>query len=622
MIRRGLAMIEAAADGCLWSTIALCVLGTLFLFLSVQIAKWRLEATRRLKQIRASPRAAMERIPPEEAAGGGGRVMASEIALHPDYRARIAGNTDLRIVGLGEYLATLRPKGKTDSTFGNELETAIGGALLNALGPGLGTLLLPSLGVIPKSILGYGEAAAAAMTAYGGVEAEAPRLGQVGSTMPANVVKTMGGTSLITMASVTDINSAIAGGSTNGDDDKKDASPPSNIEILVKRGEPHEETFPPESIPNPFIFSQHYRKAIDAMEKLVTANNIKNGKKPYDPDEFEVMEATPVDERTLPGLHMGMSGVKRTQNRRGILENRLICILMNNLSSNDIRHEFPDAPGPFSVVMDAGGSPITRPEDLVAALQKAGNSAKCTVVSRTTTFGLSLCVKEDDGTFSYVPIGLRFRTGMRDVQGENIDVYLPHSSIDLEIKGPSCNVLIQYYHDATGFAAWNSGDYPDTPWSFDGKKRGIDLLKSVRQAGFHMACCNSAAERGKVPFGGYALYGTCNDSVAVIESAAGDGTTDIYPLTGIGGWHVDFVRRAKEFRHRELTSGRSKDFVEDLEKFYQAVKNQPNDCFPTLETMDDCARRLIASSPDNPIFQSMEDGTKMCEALRTELAVL
>eukprot|EP00588_Corethron_pennatum_P000055 CAMPEP_0194295614 /NCGR_PEP_ID=MMETSP0169-20130528/53922_1 /TAXON_ID=218684 /ORGANISM="Corethron pennatum, Strain L29A3" /LENGTH=616 /DNA_ID=CAMNT_0039044831 /DNA_START=58 /DNA_END=1908 /DNA_ORIENTATION=- len=616
-------MIEAAANGCLWSTIALCILGTLFIFLSVRIAKWRLEAQKRLKAIRASPRAAMERIPPEEAAVGGGRDMASEIALHPDYRARIAGETDLRVVGLGEYLATLRPKGKTDSTFGSELETAIGGALLDRLGPGLGTLLLPSLGAIPKSVLGYGEAAAAAVTAYGGVEAEAPtRLGQVGSTMPANVVKTIAGTSLLTMASVVDINSAIVGGFSNEDDDKKQASPPSSIEILVKRGEPHEETFPPESIPNPFVFSQHYRKAIDAMEKLVTANNIKNGKKPYDPDEFEVMEATPVDEKTLPGLHRGMSGVKRTQNRRGILENRLISILMNNLSSNDIRHEFTDAPGPFSVVMDAGGSPITRPEDLVAALRAAGNAATCTVVSRTTTFGLQLCVKEDDGTFSYVPIGYRFRTGMRDVRGGNIDVYLPHSSIDLEIKGPSCNVLVQYYHDVSGVAGWMSGDYPDTPWTFDGKKRGIDLFKCVRQAGFHMACCNSAAERGKVPLGGYTLYGTCNDSVAIVESAAGDGTTGVYPLGGVGGWHVDLVRRAREFRDRELTSGRSEDFVEDLEKFYRAVKNQPIDSFPTLATMDDCARRLIASSPDNPIFQSMEDGTKMCKALRTELAVL
>jgi len=336
-----------------------------------------------------------------------------------------------------------------------------------------------------------------------------------------------------------------------------------------------------------------------------------------------------VDEKTLPGLCWGACGIPLTMTRRNILEGRLLCILLNRLASNDIRKEFPDdGGGDFAVQVDTDTPVLLRPEDLVRALAATdGCTAACRVASRTTTFGVALCVAEPDGTYSHVPVGMPIRSGMRfGPDGDAVPVYLPHSSVDLEIRGmpgsDSDRLLVQYYHDSTGFAGWNNGHYPDAPWALDGTGRDVDCFKAVRMAGFHAAVTNSTAERYGVPVGGYALFGTCNDSVGIVEAAAaGDGKTGVYPLQGVGAWHMDVIRRAKEYVTREAgkAQGRSLDFAGDLQKFYRAVVDLPNDVFPTLGTMDDGARRLIATTPDVPLFQAMEDGKKMAHALRKEL---
>ena len=88
---------------------------------------------------------------------------------------------------------------------------------------------------------------------------------------------------------------------------------------------------------------------------------------PYDPDERPIPEPTPVRDALLPDLHLGCP-VRCLQTNREILENRLLCILLNKLATIDILDEIVDEEGhcpakAFVVKMDEEASPIYRPDD-------------------------------------------------------------------------------------------------------------------------------------------------------------------------------------------------------------------------------------------------------------------
>ena len=172
----------------------------------------------------------------------------------------------------------------------------MGKALLNALGPGLGTLLLPSLGALPSAAGGYAAAAVSSIAAFGGINAEEARLAHARSTLPAAVVRAMGGTSLMTMAGAADVHATVqaalarAAAKDAGDREGAEERVPTSVEKVVHRGETAATTFPAEAVPNPFVVARDFRPAIAALEATLAAEE--EGR-PYDPDDRQAPTPTP-----------------------------------------------------------------------------------------------------------------------------------------------------------------------------------------------------------------------------------------------------------------------------------------------------------------------------------------
>uniref|UniRef100_A0A7S1BN76 Uncharacterized protein n=1 Tax=Corethron hystrix TaxID=216773 RepID=A0A7S1BN76_9STRA len=606
-----------------WLDVTSICVGILGVIVAIAVffgLRYACDVWRRASQICDYEHMRMERIPEEdcykELDQKCGTKLVPELQLLNGYHSHPEVKDKHKLLSLGDYLSTLRPVG--DKKLTEELDVILGKALILSLGPKIGYAALPALGLIPNSLKDGGMGALTSLISSAGIED--PKFAHLASMSTTYGVKTLGGISMMTLAGTADVGAAIAVDSYKNDMNKSDE--PSTVEETVKLGGTKTKNNAPDSIPNTFIMPIHYNKAIFAME-LATINELDHlEKQKYNPHEVEVSVPVPVEEVTLPDLHWGHGKVARTHSKREIIENRLISILLNRLSFNNMKNEFPvrknDKPGTFGIKMEEDGDLITTPETFIGALQNLGHTIKCHACSRTTTFGLALCVKNKHGTFSSVPLGLRVRSGLQDKHGNPVPAFLTHSSIDLDIKGPTVNGLVQFYQNIEGFSGWDSGDYPDIPWAFEGCKRSLDACKAVRAAMFVGTFLNSVGDKMNLPFGGYGTTGVCNDSVAAVELAV-NGSTDVHPCIAVGGWYSHVVRRAKAFYDDVKSKPNvSKDYIDDVKKAYDAVKNLPNDVQPMPGMMCDIARRMIASLPDSPHFEEMRIGREMCEEIIAE----
>jgi hypothetical protein len=670
------------------NTLLAAVGGTTLLVLTVAGCKWRREARRIARDIESNlPPLLMRRVPLTDddrirLRSDPRNDMSANLKLKEGYvelmRGRSRGSSDRRVSGgesstgngidvmsLGEYLSSLRPVGPT-KCLEKDLELLLGAAMMRVLGSQLGPALLPVLNALPRMVgaaAGVGGVALAAAAAGTGPtarekEEELSRghtLAEVATSSPAGVVRAIGGLSLMSMAGAADVGAAVAkarrarmirdesDGSHGGVDERGGGGGGENGNAkggggggrhymsdplaIVWRGETHAHTFP--SIPSPFVLSQHWNEMVDAMVRTMGEDFV--------PDEYSEATPTPVRENALlPDLHFGTGGIRNTHTNREILANRLLCILLNRLGTNDVLDEVREENGSrpstkFGVKIDPGGELINRPDQLINGLMMSGHTVTAAAATRITTFGLALCVREDgaprkgageDGESSapsatssshpprwiQIPLGLCLRTGLQDETGRSISTFLTHGSIDLAVRGPVIeNAFLQYYHSQEGYDGWGSGHYPDAPWCLDAKARPLDdPVRAVRCCGLLSCCENSVGSRLELPIGGYGLTGVCTDSAAAVEQAV-RGETGVYPLLGIGGYKVQVVRRAKELCERLGASG--PDVVlADARRLCETLQRLPNDVHPIPSTQQDTARRILESCVlDDPPFALMEE---------------
>lgn len=66
----------------------------------------------------------------------------------------------------------------------------------------------------------------------------------------------------------------------------------------------------------------------------------------------------------------------------------------------------------FQARLRADGPLYTTPEDLIAALAQ-DHTVTANVVSRMTSFGKCLCVKQPDGSYVSIPFNIPMRTGVK-----------------------------------------------------------------------------------------------------------------------------------------------------------------------------------------------------------------
>ena len=240
-----------------------------------------------------------------------------------------------------------------------------------------------------------------------------------------------------------------------------------------------------------------------------------------------------------------------------------------------------------------------------------------------TSFGLNICVKDDE-PWSYIPLGIFFRTGFE------IDkpVYLctQHGGISLSIQGPLIGMNpctgepykcdCQFYVGIEGLCGFHSNHLPDVPWANSPHSyqayTDTEAIRVIRMAGLLSTVFSSIASDMKLPFGGYGVLGVCNDATALIDVAM-RGSTNIYPLLASGRFltiTMDYLARARDqFRKRN----EDELIIMDTTALMKACCNIQLDLSNAPHAIPDAARRYLSTMTEHALSFTMESKKIMLE---------
>jgi len=559
--------------------------------------------------------------------------------LHPDF---VAKHPTWQMCSLGQYLSTLRfitdpddekdDEGNTIATQGSlvaqavesQLYVVIANLLIERFGETIGAAFLPMMetgvetasSALVTKVVGY-------ILAHVLVDADNAFWDPTEdrATMPLNV------TELISMVN---LNQKLRDGTVQMDE------PPL---VWMKRGEigwnpsyhspPEDEK--PVLIPNPFVVEDHFEAAISGMEDMIREFQQKGGAPAtYDPEDRSYPEPVPINETLLPDLYLGNGDAKVSHTKREVLRNRLFSVLLTKLSYNYERagqctkdHD-GDASDPFFVVT-MNGRDCRFPDEFVDALYDSGHTIEMCPRALITTFGLAVCVKEKDNSWTNVPLALFLRTGYESAKQRPAYFTPLHGGVDLRIEGPLVgtgnNCDIQFYMEISGLCAWNSNHNPAVPWMERNATSPVytkeQTLEAMRMCGLLACTFNQIGTEMDLPFGGYGLVGVCNDTAALIDSAV-RGTTDMYPLLSTGRFLMHTARLLMKFHGCLSAQGDTGDTVLKLTRATCAMESDIH-CAP--DDAIDAARRYRANFPE-AYFQITADSVEVMDKLSENYRVL
>jgi len=333
-----------------------------------------------------------------------------------------------------------------------------------------------------------------------------------------------------------------------------------------------------------------------------------------------------------------------------MLQNRLLAILLNRLGANDLEMTFcassseKNEKKSFAIHVEVNQKTTicTRPYEFVSSLSQLGYHVSVTPKLNITSFGLGLCVKEDDEgkRWSNIPVGVVIKSGYEDENGRMAMVALPHGGLVLEVttkgseeelhKKQNDTVIlkgrctVQHFVSIDGFCGWNSHHNVQVPWkiddaidSFPSMTDKEEMERAIRLAGYSAIVLNSAATRQKLPRGGYGLIGTCNDSLALVEMAMW-GQTNIYPLLSIGKYCTYLVREAKRCVSRFEEEKRDAFMINDMKSIHKALLSLPSDLVAVPKHSGDAVRRMLHCMPPSMPFDFMDETKEVLESIQNE----
>lgn len=382
--------------------------------------------------------------------------------LNPEFEANCRAKGQ-QVISLGDYMSQLRPKNlpmkmkmeDAPKLIQREIEAGMAAGLLKVLGPNLGRALLPAVGTGAIQSKAQGLASTIATKWF---------MSQDGSISES---QDKGGIpiALMTLLSVSDMNAKVNSGKEPLKDESVQNLSLSAMDKMkvgeVIKGPAFAEGLSDDAlIPNDFVVDKDFDAAVKSMEGILaghdergemTSTELKmaqdaviqdehdkhddakaykdeQGRADYDPEDRSVGEPVPVNPRLFPGLHLGWGSAKSSHTKREVVKMRLLSLLLNKLGANYYRmaNGEPES-NIFKLQMKPGDEPITTPWEFVKALQDAGHKIEVVPTSRMTTFGLALCVKEDDDSWSNIPLGVFLETGYEDREGNmavSIALYL------------------------------------------------------------------------------------------------------------------------------------------------------------------------------------------------------
>lgn len=384
-------------------------------------------------------------------------------------------------------------------------------------------------------------------------------------------------------------------------------------------------------IVNPFIVEEHFVAAILGLEDRIRQQETATTKdeSTYDPNDTSLPEPTPVNEHILPDLYLGWGDAKCTHTKREILRNRLFATLLTKLSHNyNCRRQNLNQEEYF--VVRLGGRNCTFPDEFIQALLDTGHQIEVCPRSTITTFGLAVCIKEEDGSWTNVPIGFFFRSGYERMNRRPVYFATPHGGIDLMIQGPlvgsnettgqpnKCN--IQFYLAIEGMCGWHSNHNADVPWIrpvsttdvYDKEK----ALRVIRMSGLLACTFNAIGTEMKLPFGGYGVLGVCNDTAAFVDFAV-RGTTNMYPLLSTGRFLMHTAAHLMDLWKKLSAYDDMKLAVGDTRILAAAACRMESDLHCSPVNLIGATRRYLANFPVS-YFQIQEDSREEMKNISRE----
>lgn len=352
-----------------------------------------------------------------------------------------------------------------------------------------------------------------------------------------------------------------------------------------------------------------FDKYVTMMEDRIVE---KDGK--YDPYDTSFPPPTPVNEQLLPGLHLGKGDLKYTHTKREGIEHRLLCLLLNKLSYNYYHmsqgNKLEDC---FKVV--CSGNQYFFPEELIQALVDCGHKVEVCPRVILTNFGMQLCLKEDDGSFTHIPTALLLRTGIERTSDSKPAYFAaPHGGLDLNISGPLIGkgtrpAWMQFYISIDGLCCFHPDEDQDAPWAAKTSLAGIyphdDAIRAIRMCAIVSVTSNRLATDLNLPFGGYGILGMCNDSATLIDFAL-RGKTNAYPLLSTGRYlnhFVSYLIKLKDELAGAAAGGpRLQSVVADIMCLIRSTSTLPSDLHISPDTLIGTSSRYESSYSLN-VFQ-------------------
>lgn len=171
-------------------------------------------------------------------------------------------------------------------------------------------------------------------------------------------------------------------------------------------------------------------------------------------------------------------------------------------------------------------------DSLLRDLSAHGNTVTAKVNQRIANF-IDLSMQKPDGTFCDVKAAVSIKTGLKDAAGNDIVVPATHSGLFVDIHGPDVDSTVAWFQGIDGTGFFPEGTSTRQAW-VGGKDvegyTGAQARKAVSAAGLWTSAVNDVVVEKKLPGGGYARTGICDDSVAMIQKLV-TGRTTIYPLS-------------------------------------------------------------------------------------------
>jgi hypothetical protein len=388
-------------------------------------------------------------------------------------------------------------------------------------------------------------------------------------------------------------------------------------------------------IPSPFIVARHWEAAIEGMEKRMKAMDSYTGTSPapdsehvevskvYNPEDLSLPEPSPINERILPGLHLGWGNAKCTHTKREVIRNRLLAVVLNKLSNNYHMLEIGAKDDElFIVKMTKDAKECSRPGEFVEELMRCGHSVEMVPRQTVTTFGMAACIKEADGSWSNVPIAFFFKTGYDRSDGRSAHFAAPHGGLDMSLAGPlvpkrqdgtegKCD--IQYYMAIEGLCGWHSNHNAKVPWLQPHAPTTpfsrAESIRAVCLAGLLACTFNSIGTEMELPFGGYGVLGVCNDTAAIIDVAI-RGKTNLYPLISTGRFLMHIASRSLRLYLSLIDKG-CKEEAHDMRLLMTAVCTIESDIHTSPSQLIAASNRFQASNPKIMYFELSKESKEI-----------